>query len=459
MLILGYGALMGLGLLLSAPWWLVRMAATERYREGLRERLGVVPARLLAAVAGKRVVWVHAVSVGEVLAVSRLVQELETALHEASGGSSHHSAWTFIVSTTTGTGQAMARARFGTERVFYFPLDFGFAVRPYLRALRPALLLLTESELWPRLLHECEAAEVPVAVANARISDRSFRRALRVRKLWKRVLGKVTLWLAQSDEDARRLLTLGADPGAVEVAGNLKYDLRAMGETPMSRRLGPSLSGARLVLAGSTLEGEEAQFLALWPELHRAFPQAVLLLAPRHPDRFERVADAIRGSGYPFFRCSELLSHAEPLAGGAILLLDTIGDLAAMYGLAEVAFVGGSLVQKGGHNPLEPARFGIPVLMGPSFENFRDIVAKMGAGGGIRILRNRGELSAALTDLLGKPEAARAMGERGLAVFNREGGATARSVAALLPMLQEAAQDEGPKSQGPEHEGRKAVSA
>ena len=447
MLMFGYSALMGLGLLLSAPWWLVRMATTERYREGLRERLGGVPARLLTAIAGKRVVWVHAVSVGEVLAVSRLVHELEAALHEAkeskvaSEGSSRPAAWTVVVSTTTRTGQAMARARFGTERVFYFPLDLGFAVRPYLRALQPALLILAESELWPRMLHECREMDVPVAVVNARVSDRSFRRALRVRKLWKRVLGKVNLWLAQSEEDARRLVTLGAEEGTVKVAGNLKYDLRALGETPMSRRLGPLLSGSRLVLAGSTLEGEEAQFLAIWPELHGVFPRAALLLAPRHPDRFERVVEAIRASGYPFFRCSELLSTAEPLSGGAILLLDTIGDLAAMYGLAEVAFVGGSLVQKGGHNPLEPARFGIPVIMGPSFENFRDIVNRMRAGDGIRILRERSELRTAVTNLLQNPGAARAMGERGLEVFNREGGATARSVAVLLLLLQGADTD------------------
>ena len=434
---LGYSALVGFGLLLSAPWWLVRMATTERYREGLRERLGAVPARLQAAVAGRRVVWVHAVSVGEVLAVSRLVKELAEALSEAATGHDELP-WTIVVSTTTRTGQALARHRFGAERVFYFPLDLPFAVRPYLRVLAPAMLVLAESELWPRMVHECERAGVPVAVVNARLSDRSFRRASRVRRLWARVLGKVTLWMAQSEADAQRLLSLGAKKDAVLVAGNLKYDLRAMGETPMSRRLGALLSKSQVVLAGSTLEGEESLFLGAWPEIHGSFPRATLLIAPRHPERFERVLAAVRDSGFPFFRCSQLLAAAEPIPPGAVLLLDTIGDLAAMYGLADVAFVGGSLVQKGGHNPLEPARFGIPVFMGPSFQNFRDIVSKMRAGDGICILGGRSEVGVTVANLLGDREGALAMGRRGQQVYEREGGATARCIAALLPLVQEA---------------------
>ena len=434
-LMVGYSALLGLGMLLSAPWWLTRMATTKRYREGLRERLGAVPAELRSAVAGKRVVWIHAVSVGEVLAVSRLVAELTAALNETAVESGDATAWVVVVSTTTQTGQTVARGRFAKDQVFYFPLDLAFAVRAYLRALRPALLVLAESELWPRTLHECEAAGVPVAVVNARMSDRSFRRALRVRRLWARVLGKVTQWLAQSKNDARRLLALGARPEAVEVAGNLKYDLRASTETPMSRRLASMLQGSRVVLAGSTLEGEEAQFLAAWPELQQAIPETILLIAPRHPDRFERVLSAVRASGYPHFRCSELLAATEPIPPGAILLLDTIGDLAAMYRLAEVAFVGGSLVQKGGHNPLEPARFGIPVVMGPSFENFRDIVGKMRANRGLCLLEDRQALGRILLSLLLNRMEAQAMGARGREVFEREGGATARCVSALLPLL------------------------
>src|SRR5471032_2526770 len=221
MLMLLYSAFLAAGLALSSPWWLLRMATTERYREGLRERLGRVPARLrefVGGVAAGRVIWIHAVSVGEVLAASRLVAELGEAL-----GASTGDAWRIVVSTTTRAGQALARERFGAERVFYFPLDFAWAVRAYLRVLRPAALVLMESEIWPRMLHECAKEKIPVVVVNARVSDRSFRRGTKLRVLWGRALKMVSLWLAQSEEDARRLVEMGAEN--VKVGGNLKYDV------------------------------------------------------------------------------------------------------------------------------------------------------------------------------------------------------------------------------------------
>ena len=213
-----YSLLLAVGLVVCSPWWLTRMV---RYRAGMAQRLGRVPAALCAAAAGRQVVWVHAVSVGEVLAGTRLVAELETALGAG---------WVVVVSTTTATGQALAKERFGgadSGRVFYYPLDFAWAVRAYLRALRPKLLVLMESELWPRMLVECGRAGVPVAVVNARVSDRSYARAMRVRAVWGRVLRRVNLFLAQSEEDARRLVAMGACAEAVRAIGNLKYDVRA----------------------------------------------------------------------------------------------------------------------------------------------------------------------------------------------------------------------------------------
>ena len=454
-----YSAVLGLGLVLSAPWWLLRMVTTARYREGLGERLGRVPRRVRAAVAGRHVVWVHAVSVGEVLAVVPLVRALEVALGGSAGPTlageqaageegapgfapgverAPGAGWVVVVSTTTRTGQALARERFGTERVLYFPLDFAWAVRAYLRVLRPALVVLTESELWPRLLHECRRAGVPVAVVNARVSDRSFRRAGRVRGVWARVLGTVTLFLAQSAEDARRLVTLGADRRVVRVVGNLKYDLQAQ-KTEMVELLQPLLKRRVLVVGGSLLETEEQALLDGWSAVMRRDPEAVLLLAPRHPERFARVA-ALVGTGVTLYRASELRGAARRGdAGGrlkpcAVILLDTMGDLASVYALADAAFVGGSLVPKGGHNPLEAARFGVPVLMGPSYENFRAVVENLRAEDAIRIVAHEGELAGALQELLTERGAARAMGERGQAVFDRERGATARCVAALLPL-------------------------
>ncbi|MGI4827789.1 MAG: 3-deoxy-D-manno-octulosonic acid transferase [Janthinobacterium lividum] len=447
----GYSALLGLGLFVSAPWWLLRMATTGRYREGLRERLGAVPARLRAAILNKQVIWVHAVSVGEVLAVSRLVAELQAAMNRTADGRdvdgkntdgrAADGRWIVVISTTTRTGQALARERFGADRVFFFPLDLRWAVRAYLRALRPALMVLAESELWPRMLHECKCLEIPVAVVNARVSDRSFRRALRVKAIWARVLRKPTVWLPQSEADGERLLALGVSSEAVQVVGNLKFDPRPAGQNRMSHHLGLLLEGTRLIVAGSTLEGEEAELLALWPELRRLHPEVSLLLAPRHPERFAQVWDAIQRSGCPGFRCSQILATpaTEPIAGGTILLLDTVGDLAAIYELAAVAFVGGSLVPKGGHNPLEPVQFGVPVVMGFSVENFRDIVARLQSAGGIRLVPTAGALRDTLFELLTSPGEAQEMGKRGQQVFEREGGATQRTVDALLPLARPSA--------------------
>lgn len=421
-----YSLLLMAVLVLGAPYWLARMATSGRYRAGLGQRLGQVPAALRAAIAGRQVVWVHAVSVGEVLAATRLVAELEAALGAG---------WSIVVSTTTATGQALAKERFGAARVFYYPLDFAWAVRAYLRVLQPKLLVLMESELWPRMLVECGRAGVPVAVVNARVSDRSFARGTKVRAIWGKVLRRVDLFLAQSEEDARRLVAMGARADAVRAIGNLKYDVQAPGENKMKKHIGSMLNKARLVIAGSTLEGEEKVLLAAWPGLRKEAPDAVLLIAPRHPNRFAAVIELAQEGGFGMCRCSHLLLDSQPVFGGAVLLLDTVGDLAAMYDLGTVAFVGGSLVPRGGHNPLEPAQFGVPVVMGPSYENFRDIVAKMREANAVRIVKDGEELKATILQMLTDREEAQAMGARGSAVFEAQQGATARAVEALIGLV------------------------
>ena len=457
---LGYSALLGLGLLASAPWWLLRMVTSQRYREGLGERLGRVPARLREAVAGRRVVWFHAVSVGEVLAISRLLNELEFALSDSAEGTalsnqgrqnsrivgslrSPHlrtigggGPWQMVISTTTRTGQALARERFGAERVFYLPLDFAWAMRAYLRVLHPAMVVLAESEIWPRLLAECERGGVPVAVVNARVSDRSFRRAWRVRAVWGRVLRRVSLWLAQSEEDARRLVELGAAADAVQVSGNLKFDVGEPKASAVAELLREALADRPVIVAGSTVEGEEELVLGAFGAVLQAESRAVLVIAPRHPERFAAVLELAESIGaFRATKCSEEDFQRSLEVNTRGIVLDTIGDLAAVYKLADVAFVGGSLVAKGGHNPLEPAQFGVPVVMGPSFVNFRDIVGKMQGGNGIRIVSDSDELASTLKELLSDPAKASGLGQRGKAVFEREQGATARSLAALLDLL------------------------
>lgn len=421
-----YSFLLTLGLAVSAPWWLWRMASSGRYREGLAQRLGQVPVALQAAVEGRRVIWVHAVSVGEVFAAARLVKELRERL----GGG-----WIVVVSTTTATGQKVARERFGSARVFYFPLDFAWTVRRYLRALRPELMVLVESELWPRLLHECERARVPVAVVNARMSDRSFRRATRVRSIWGWMGRKVALWLPQGEEMAARLRALDVAVERVRVSGNLKYDLNEPIRNQVSQKIAEIAHGRSVIVAGSTLAGsiksglnEEEMMVQAWEGLPGTEHRAMLVLAPRHPARFGEVA----ATAAEFFmvRASEL-KFGKKADEAEIVVLDTIGDLAAVYRVASLAFIGGSLVPKGGHNPLEAARFGVPVVMGPSYQNFREIVEGMHAADAIRIVDADG-LAAAMVELL-KDDGG--MGERGRAFFRGQAGATGRTVAALLELI------------------------
>jgi 3-deoxy-D-manno-octulosonic-acid transferase len=282
-----------------------------------------------------------------------------------------------------------------------------------------------------------------MAVVNARVSDRSFPRYMRLRRLWRPLLGKISLFLAQSAETAERLVKMGAPAERVTVTGNLKYDVRVGGKSSVAEMLRERLAGtlrgeARVVVCGSTLEGEERMLLEAWPAVLASEPRAVMVLAPRHPDRFAAVAGMVAASGFELARASEFQKRPgtanDRVAAGSVFLLDTIGDLAAMYGLGAVAFVGGSLVPKGGHNPLEPAQFGVPVMMGPSYENFREMVEVMRESDAVRIV-STASLGAAMVEMLRDEVAARALGERGRAVFEAQAGATARTVEALLGLL------------------------
>ncbi len=249
-----YSLLFLLALVLSTPWWLLEMLRHGKYRTGWRERLGIVPGRLFEK-AAQDTIWIHAVSVGEVLAVSRMVDELKARLP----------GWRIVVSTTTDTGQKLARQRFGESNVFYFPLDLSFAVKAYLRALRPKLLVLAESEFWPNLLHQAHSLGVPVAVINARVSDRSLPRYLMFRQMLRAVMRNVDAFLAQSEEDARRLVQIGAPPERVQVGGNLKFEVQPPVATPFVESFAAALRRDEigpLLVAGSTLEGEEAMMLA-----------------------------------------------------------------------------------------------------------------------------------------------------------------------------------------------------
>ena len=433
MILLFYNLALLMVLVAGAPWWLFRMATTHKYREGLMERLGFVPSRICKQIAGlgskRPLIWIHAVSVGEVLAVSRLVKNLNADLPN----------FFIVISTTTRTGQALARERFGAERVFYCPLDLPWAVRAYLNALQPRLLILAETEFWPNLLSGCFRCKIPVAVVNARISDRSWPRYRRLRRLWRPFLSRLSRVLAQTQTDAERLKVLGCLPERVSISGNLKFDVRAAEQAEATRLLKALAGSLRLIVAGSTLDGEEAALLEAWPRLLQADPQLAMILAPRHPERFTSVAALLQKSAFLWIKRSDWSSTPEssikPLNPGTIVLLDTIGELASVYSLASVAFVGGSLVPAGGHNPLEPAQFGVPIVMGPHFDNFRAITSDLLAHQAVRIAADKNDMPATLIDLLEDRPAVAAMGKRAQKVFEQQAGATARSVEALTELL------------------------
>jgi 3-deoxy-D-manno-octulosonic-acid transferase len=400
-------------LIIGSPWWLWRMATVRKYRAGLRERLGNVPERLQHQ--ERPVLWLHAVSVGEVLAVSRLVAELDKALP------GHR----LLISTTTATGQALARERFGADRVFYCPLDLPWAVHRYMQALQPRMLMLAETEFWPNMLSACFRRGIPVAVVNARVSDRSYPRYLRLRSLWRPFLERLSRVLAQTETDAARLKAIGCRPDRVSVAGNLKFDVRFPAEAEATRLLKGLVPNLRLIVAGSTLDGEEKALLQAWTKLLAVERNLLFVLAPRHPERFPAVEALLKASGF---------SWVKLVRAGQIVLLDSIGELASIYSLASVAFVGGSLVPAGGHNPLEPAQFGVPVVMGPHYANFRAMTEDLLAHEAIRIAQKT-DLAQALIELLQDRRSADWMGAQARQVFEAQSGATARCVDALRVLL------------------------
>ena len=430
-----YSLALVVALVVTSPYWLFRMAWSGRYRHGLSQRLGVISPGLRKFVAGRSTIWIHAVSVGEVIAASRLIERMQTLDPDLR----------MVISTTTRTGQKLAQERFDTDhgqansdprptRVFYYPLDFAWIVRRYLKALRPRALVLVESELWPRMLVEAEHAGIPVIVVNGRISNRSLPRYRALHALWTPLLRKLTLVLAQSEEDRLRFVDIGVPADKVRSAGNLKYDVRAAIELPITCELRTHLpQSGKVIVAGSTLEGEERLLLDAFRGLLPDLPQLTMILAPRHPERFRSVEKSVTDAGFRLVRRSDWLQRPESIAAGSVFLLDTVGELASVYSLASVAFVGGSLIPAGGHNPLEPAQFAVPIVMGPYTENFRGMVAALLEQEAIRVTPPE-RLRAALQELLTSTEA-KSMGTRARHVFEEQAGASDNCLAAIQKIL------------------------
>jgi 3-deoxy-D-manno-octulosonic-acid transferase len=418
-----YSALLAAGLLVSLPYWLLQSLRHGKYRAGLDERLGRIPRRL-AGEAERPTIWIHAVSVGEVLAISGLAAEL----------TKWFSPYRVVVSTTTDTGQKLARTRFGAENVFYFPLDFAFAIRPYLGLLQPELIVIAETEFWPNFLRLAHASGARIAVVNARISDRSLPGYRRFRWLLIGILQQVDLFLTQTSEDARRLAKIGAPADRIQVTGNLKFDVPARPAAPIVASLRAAFlrsNSSPVIVCGSTVDGEEPLLLQAFENILASHPRAVMILVPRHPERFGEVAELLEKLGIQFWRRS--LWSGDPIVSG-VLLIDTIGELAALYALADVAFVGGSLVPRGGHNIIEPALHGVPIVVGNHTENFRDIVGLFQSRDAVRVV-GPAELPLVLMELISNPVERMELGRRGAETLRAQMGATPKTVQALEKLL------------------------
>lgn len=422
-----YSALLALLLVLTLPYWVLQMMRHGKYRAGLRQRFGAVPPAL-AGGCEKPVIWVHAVSVGEVVASSEIVKALQQNFP------SHH----VLISTTTSTGQKLAAQRFGAENVFYFPLDFAFAIRPYLEVLRPKLVVVAETEFWPNFLRLAKRSGARIAVINCRISDRSLPGYKRLRswlpRLLEKTLDNVDLFLAQTEEDGRRLMEIGAAKSKVTVIGNLKFDVAPPPSPAIAASLRESFSYSEagpVLVCGSTLEGEEGPLLSAFRNILANHPKAVMMLAPRHPERFPEVAALVEQLGFRLWRRS--LWSGEPLPGG-VFLVDSIGELAALYSLATVAFVGGSLVPRGGHNILEPALYGVPVVTGNHYENFRDVVNFFASRNAARVV-GVADLPLVFMELIENDSERTTLGRNARTAFESQRGATARTISALLHLM------------------------
>jgi 3-deoxy-D-manno-octulosonic-acid transferase len=432
-----YSLVFTLLLLLYLPGYALRYLLHKRSIR-LLERAGRVPQRLLRPKAGPRI-WIHAVSVGEVNVVRPLVETL------ASEG------FDLYVSTTTDTGQKLASQSFSSRaQVFYFPLDWKWTCLRYLRALKPDLILLAETEIWPRFIETARAEGVPLAIVNGRISDRSFRRYRRIRFFLRPLLGRISAFCMQSQVDVERIIRLGAPPNKVLRTGNLKYDftLRPDDKTRnLVKQLRPFLKKNQddlVWVCGSTREGEEELLLPVFEELRREFPLR-LLLAPRHPQRAAQVVKLLEERQLPHLRRTEVFVSTPQSDGDQVLLLDTIGELNHLYGLADVVFVGGSLVPTGGHNIIEAASHGKAILFGPHMHNFREIARTFVTSGAAVQVKSAEDLKEQLRPLLQNRDARERLGTQALQVARENQGAVDLTIRTIGGLLQRAAaSDEKP---------------
>ncbi|MGC1455254.1 MAG: 3-deoxy-D-manno-octulosonic acid transferase [Nitrospirota bacterium] len=409
-----YNLLLIVATVLLLPVILFKLITVPKYRGGMTQKLGRLRKGVMQTIKGSRPIWVHAVSVGEVMAAHPLIRELKKKYPHRK----------LILSTVTVTGNYTARRRVPeADAVFYFPFDFPCIVRRVIQGINPQIVLVAETELWPNFFRELKRAGVPSAVINGRISPNSRRNYQKFRSFFTQVFDNVTLFCMQSEADAIRIKDIGADPEKVMVTGNLKFDQKLSPTTSAPVSIG---SGTKVITAGSTHRGEESALLDVFKLLRRKYPDLLLIIAPRHPERFDEVEGLINKAGYDCQRRTMLKGRLKD-----VLLLDTIGELRSFYSLCDIAFVGGSLVKVGGHNLLEPAAMKKPVIFSRYMFNFKEISeALLSAGGGVMV-KDKTELYDQIDILLSDKELARSMGERAFSVIEMNSGAAQKTIDAV----------------------------
>ena len=412
-----------------SPYLVYQAVRYRKYIANLPQRMGYLPVSF--NLDADESIWIHAVSVGEVLTARALLPALRERYPKLR----------LFLSTTTMTGQQIARNNLQyVDEVFYFPFDFGFIVNRTLRLVRPRLFIMMETEIWPNLLRACARAGVKTMLVNGRISSRSYPRYRLARPFFRRVLLHVDRFCMQSDESARRVIDIGADRQRVAVTGSLKFDSLELPGTPSGDRGRNRVlryfriaSDRPVVIAASTRKGEEAAVLEAFQRIRATMTRALLIIAPRKPQQFDEVERLARRAGWNVARRSELRVDAEPAHD--VVILDTVGELAQLYQVATAVFVGGSLVDTGGHNILEPAVFGKPIVFGPHMQNFAEIARTFLDNGAAIQVRNGRELGPVLLDLLGDPVRRASLGAAARALVEANRGARTKSLAAIAQLL------------------------
>ena len=424
-----YSVLVLIVAVIASPWFIYQAVRYKKYVGSLGQRMGYLPVSF--NIDGDASIWIHAVSVGEVLTARPLISDLKRRYPNLR----------MFLSTTTMAGQQLARRNIqNVDAVFYFPFDLGFVVRRTLDLVRPKLFIMMETEIWPNLLRECRERGIKTAVVNGRLSARSYPRYRMIRPMMRRVLEHIDKFLVQSEESARRFIDLGADPARVVVTGSLKFDSLELSSTALQARARDRVlryfrvaASRPVIVSGSTMKGEEASVLRAFRRVRVASPNTLLVLAPRNPERFAEAEQLARAEGWKVARRSDLAVDAEPRVD--IVILDTIGELATVYQIATIVFVGGSLVATGGHNVLEPAVFGKPIVFGPHMENFLEIAdAFVSNGAGVQ-LSSEAELEEAFLSLMSDPVRRARLGAAARALVEANRGANDKSVTVLATLL------------------------